>query len=289
MKDECNDPLGGIKTTQTRRTRDSFKSFISDLFSIYWRLSNMKKTQTVLIPATAIATIFGAAHADAAITEVANGFHTNGGSALDATAGGPYNITINAGASDFLIVGTSTELGGTTAYSVSFDGNVMDRVEDLHGNDLNQNNIFILDLSETTYTGGNATLSFTWTATAGGDLGVGWVSLDAGTLGVGESLDVVAKADSSAVAGSTVDLTTTTDTFNFVNFNHNKGANAVLSTNLTEVYRNASFGSNAGASGYEEGATAGTSTYSWGATNPRKGSAIAIGVVPEPGSLAQSI
>ena len=225
--------------------------------------------------------------AQGAIIKVNQGLHTQGGSATDGTNGGPYNITINAGASDFLIVGTSTELGGTTAYNVSYDGNAMTRVEDLHGNDLNQNSIFILDLTETSYTGGNATLSFTWTATAGGDLGVGWVSLDGGTLGAGESLDVVAKADSADVAGSsTVELTTTTDTFNFANFNHNKGSNAALSSNLTQIYRNSSFGSNAGAAGYEQGATAGTHTYSWAATNPRKGSAIAIGVVPEPATLA---
>jgi len=244
------------------------------------------KSKILLTATLASACLYGSA--DAAIVEVNNGSHTNGGSALDGTAGGPYNLTINAMASDFLIVGVSTELGGTSAYGITYDGNAMTQVN-LFGGDKNQNQIYILDLTTTSYTGGNATLSFTWTSTAGGDLGVGWVSIEEDSgLGAGESLAVVAQADSTSQTGSNVELVTTTDTFNFANFNHNRGANGALSANLQpgELYRNASFGSNAGAAAYHEGATAGTHNYTWAASNPRKGAAIAIGVVPEPGSLA---
>ncbi len=248
---------------------------------------NFPRVRTSVISAAVAAPLL-LASAHGAITLVSSGSHTQGNSSVDGTAGGPYNQTINAGASDFLIVGVSTELGGTSAYNVNYDGNAMTLVDGLLGGDLNQNKIYILDLTGTSYTGGNATLSFTWTATAGGDLGFGWVSLD-GDLGAGESLAVVAKDDSVGQTGSNVELVTTTDTFNFANFNHNRSnSNGALSSNLTEVYRSASFGSNAGAAGYEQGATAGTHTYTWAATNPRSGTAIAIGVVivPEPSSAA---
>jgi len=190
------------------------------------------------------------------ITVVRSGSHLDG--IIDAIAGGK-TITIDAGAADFLIVGTSTEFGTGDTFTATFAGNPMTLAI---GNGI-QSNLFYLDLTKTTYSGGNANLTFTWNYTTGGDLAVGWVSVD-GNLQAGQSivLHKTAFADSST---NTVSLATTVNgAFNFVNFNGNLGNDASApQPPLTEIYSDGSFGSNGGAAGYEGAVASGVNTYSW--------------------------
>jgi hypothetical protein len=242
----------------------------------------MKQTTNTrhIFPLTALAALaFAVPSADAAIVAVNDGSHLDG--SINATAGGK-TISINAGASaDMLIVGTSTEFGSGSSFTATYDGNAMTFAT---GNG-SQSNVFYLDLTGTSYTGGSANLTFAWDYTAGGDLGVGWVSID-GNLQTGESLELHSTGSSGGSA--TVDLTTTVDdTFNFVNFNGNRGNDgSTPQAPLTEIYSDGEFGSNAGAAGYEADVAAGTHTYSWNHNAVRRNDAIAISVVPEPSSAA---
>jgi len=190
------------------------------------------------------------------ISVLRSGSHMDG--IIDASAGGK-TITIDAGAADFLIVGTSTEFGTGDTFTATFAGNPMTLAI---GNGI-QSNLFYLDLTKTTYSGGNANLTFTWNYTTGGDLAVGWVSVD-GNLQAGQSivLHKTAFADSST---NTVSLVTTVDgAFNFVNFNGNMGNDgSAPQAPLTEIYSDGSFGSNAGAAGYEGAVDSVISNYSW--------------------------
>lgn len=194
----------------------------------------------------------------AAFSVVNSGSHIDG--SIDASAGGK-TIQIDAGAAaDLLVVGTSTEFGTGTigGWSVTYDGNPMTFAS---GNG-SQSNVFYLDLTGTSYSGGDADLVFAWDYTAGGDLGVGWVSTTV-VLDPGESVALHSTGDSG---GSTsVDLVTTVDdTFNFVNFNSNKiGGTDSVDPPLIEIYADSEFGSNGGGAGYESNVAAGTNTYSW--------------------------
>jgi len=151
-----------------------------------------------------------------------------------------------------------------------------------------QSNLFYLDLTETTYSGGNADLVFSWDYTAGGDLGVGWVSVDA-QLQPGESISLHSTGFSGG--SQSVDLVTDVDgTFNFVNFNGNKGPGTKVNAPLTPIYFSASFGSNAGGAGYEANVDAGTNTYSWNQSASRRIDAAAFAVVvPEPSTVALAV
>jgi hypothetical protein len=208
----------------------------------------------------------------AAFTIVQSGSHIDG--SIDAAAGGK-TITINAGAADLLVVGTSTEFGTGSSFIATYDGNSMT----LASGNGSQSNLFYLDLTQTSYTGGNASLTFTWDYTAGGDLSVGWVSVD-GNLQAGES---IALHNTAFSGGSTsVDLLTTVgDTFNFVNFNGNKGNNgSTPQAPLTVIYSDGSYGSNAGAAGYENNVVVpATHTYSWNHDVPRRIDAAAFAIV----------
>lgn len=203
---------------------------------------------------------------------------------IDASAG-TKTINVTAGAADLLVIGTSTEFGtGTVAgWSATYAGNTMSFVT----GDGIYSNIFYLDLSQTSYTGGSAALTLSWDYTAGGDLGIGWASARVdGGLGAGETIGV--HTDTRIGSETSIDLTTTVDeTFNFVNFNGNRGGTGNLTlTNLTEIYDEDRFGSNAGAAGYDIQSTAGTTSYSWNATDPRTIDAAAFVVVPEPSAAA---
>lgn len=227
----------------------------------------------------ALAMVVAVGSAEGAFLYVNHGSHIDG--SINASAGGK-TITINAGAADLLIVGTSTELGSGSSFTATFDGNAMT----LASGNGSASNLFYLDLTQTSYTGGNASLTFAWNYTAGGDLGVGWLSAKVdGGLQTGESIALHSTGSSGSAS---VNLVTTVDhTLNFVNFNANKGSGGTtLSGGLTKIYANGSFGSNAGAAGYENDVAAGTNTYSWNPQNPRRIDAAAFEIVPEPATLA---
>lgn len=215
----------------------------------------------------------GIVHAGS-ITKVNSGSSLDG--SIDASAGGK-TITVNAGGgADMLIVGTSTEFGAGSTFTATYDGNPMTWAT---GNK-SQSNLFYLDLTKTSYSGGNAPLAFSWNYTAGGDLGVGWVSVN-GNLQPKESITL---HNTGSSGGSTsVNLTTTkAGTFNFVNFNGNKGNNgSAPQAPLTEIYSDGSFGSNAGAAGYEADVDAGAHTYSWNHNNPRRNDAAAFSILSQ--------
>lgn len=197
-----------------------------------------------------------AAPSPTGINVVQSGSHIDG--IIAATAGGK-TITINAGAADFLIVGTSTEFGSGNTFTATFAGNPMSLAT---GNG-SQSNLFYLDLTQTTYSGGNANLTFTWNYTTGGDLAVGWVSVD-GNLQAGESIVLHTTAFAPSSTNTVSLVTTANDTFNFVTFNGNRGNDASApQAPLTEIYSDGDFGSNAGAAGYETTVGSGAFNYSW--------------------------
>ena len=206
------------------------------------------------------------------ISVVQSGSHIDG--IIDATAGGK-TITINAGAADFLIVGTSTEFGSGSTFTATFDGNPMT----LASGNGSQSNLFYLDLTQTTYSGGNANLTFTWNYTTGGDLAVGWVSVD-GNLQAGQSI-VLHKTAFAVSSTNTVSLVTTVDgTLNFVNFNGNRGSDgSAPQAPLTEIYSDGDFGSNAGAAGYQRAVSSGTYNYAWNHDALRRIDAAAFAIV----------
>lgn len=227
----------------------------------------------VPILSSALALAFTLTTAHASFTKVNHGKHKD--DVIDASAGGK-TITLDAGANaDLLIVGTSTELGNGSSFTVTYDGNPMTLAS---GNGV-QSNVFYLDLTGTTYAGGDADLVVSWNYTAGGDLGIGWVSVDAN---LGPSGSLTTPLAVSSASSASVDLTTTTNTFNFVNFNANKGDNFsnLVDAPLTELYSDGSFGSNAGGAGYQTNVAAGTHTYSWShapASTLRRIDAVAFG------------
>ncbi len=231
-----------------------------------------------------IASALTAHHAAAAIIAVNDG--NFGGSAPGATV--TQSVAVGAGA-DMLIVMTASELGGTITsdMTATYGGVPMN----LAVGNLTLSAIWYLDLATPGISGTNVVVNMSGYSTRNG-FAAGWVSID-GSLGVGESIAVQSTGTSSA-SSNTVNLTTTSETFNVVNFNGNEtlGTMTVNSPNPTVIYTDTDIGSARSAVAYEQPASAGLNTYQWtltGGTLPssyRRIDAAAFVVVPEPGPLA---
>lgn len=189
------------------------------------------------------------------ITAVNNG--TFGGSAPGATV--TESITVGVGA-DMLIVVTSAELGGTnpTPMAVTYGGVAMNQAV---GN-LTNSGIWYLDLATPGITGTNLAVDMSGYTSRNG-FAAGWVSID-GNLGTGESI-VLHSTGTSAAQSNTVDLTTTVETFNVVNFNGNNTNRAITvnSPNPTVIYTDTNIGSAESAAAYASAVAAGSHTYQW--------------------------
>ncbi|MBI1335468.1 MAG: hypothetical protein GC164_00735 [Phycisphaera sp.] len=211
-----------------------------------------------------------------------------GGSAPGATV--TQSISVGAGA-DMLIVMTSDELGGLTgnAMTVTYGGKAMN----LAVGNLTNSAIWYLDLSTPGISGTNVVVDMSGYGTRNG-FAAGWVSID-GNLGLNQAI-ALHNTGTSASQSNTVNLVTTVETFNVVNFNGNNTNRAITvnSPNPTVIYTDNNIGSAEGAAAYKGSVAAGTHTYQWtlsGLTPPaadyRRIDAAAFEVItiPEPATL----
>lgn len=220
-------------------------------------------------------------YANAAISTVGQGFFIEPSVATP----GALNIGIDAGSTaDMLIVGVGAELGPPEGNAIiaRYDGFFMP----LATGNFRHSSIFYLDLNQTSYSGGLATLSVIWDFQLGGSLGVSWVSIDA-DLQPGQSIELHSTASSEGVAS--VELVSTVDeTFNFVHFTANKSASSatiLLSENLSEIYSiEDNTGSARHAAGYDLAGSSGVNAYNWSVSSEqyRRIDAASFAIVPEP-------
>ena len=167
-----------------------------------------------------------------------------GGSAPGATV--TESIDVGAGA-DMLIVTTSSELGNP-----AHDGDLWRGGHESGRRKSRQTAaIWYLDLATPGISGTDVVVDLSSDGTRNG-FAAGWVSID-GNLGVGESI-TLHSTGTSAAQSNTVDLTTTVETFNVVNFNANNTSKAITvnSPNPTVIYTDNNIGSAEGAAAYVE-------------------------------------
>jgi len=158
---------------------------------------------------------------------------------------------------DMIIVAVSTERGNGDV-AVRYAGHTLSNAVDFV-----QAGIWYLDLTQTDYAGGSATLEidFSDVGTVNG-VGVGVVSVSAS--GAGIDLHATGTGESS------VNLTTTQEgAFNVVSFNANSSGTPSVNAPLTKVYASGNIGSAVGAAGYQANVSAGTHSYSWKANTKR--------------------
>jgi hypothetical protein len=244
-----------------------------------------KSCRFVAASATLIASALAAHPVCGSIVAVNDG--NFGGAAPPLSGIVTQSVTVGAGA-DMLIVMTAMELGGITSpMTVTYGGVSMN----LAVGNQDWSAIWYLDLATPGITGTNVVVDMSGYGVRNG-FAAGWVSID-GNLGVGESIALQSTGTSSP-SSNTVDLTTTSETFNVVNFNGNQatGTVTVNSPNPEVIYTDTNIGSARSAAAYEEAAVAGLNTYQWTLTDGslpvdyRRIDAAAFVVVPEPGPLA---
>jgi hypothetical protein len=160
-----------------------------------------------------------------------------------------------------LVVALSSEKSAGT-YSVTYDGYPLDEAV-LGGHA----DIWYLDLTTNSYTGGSADLviDYTGISTVNG-VGIGVASINAG----GQSIQLHTAASSAANTNAVTLTTTEYGAFTMVCFNANGSGSPVVDSPLTAIYESGDIGSAQGAAGYEEDVAAGTNVYSWTTGNARK-------------------
>jgi Pectate lyase superfamily protein len=178
------------------------------------------------------------------------------GGATPIPASYTQSVTVGAGA-DMLIVMTSSEFG-SGGMTVSYGGVPMNLAV---GNKANSA-IWHLDLSTPGISGTDVVVDLSNSGARNG-FAAGWVSIDA-NLGPDQSI-VLHSTGTSASQSNTVDLITTVQTFNVVNFNANNTSKGITvnSPNPTVIYTDTNIGSAEGAAAYAAEVAAGTSTYQW--------------------------
>jgi hypothetical protein len=248
----------------------------------------MKATTHILFLTAIAGLALAAGSAPGAIVAVNDG--NFGGSAPPASGIVTQSIAVGAGA-DMLIVMTASELGTGGPTTVSYGGVAMN----LAVGNIAHSSIWYLDLSTPGISGTNVVVDMSAWGVRNGHAS-GWVSID-GNLGAGESIalhSTASRAEAPPVVDNSIDLVTTVETFNVVNFNgnHTSGTVAVNSPNPTVIYTDNNIGSARSAAAYDDQVAAGTSTYQWtltGGTLPddyRRIDAAAFEVIPEPSTLA---
>jgi hypothetical protein len=123
--------------------------------------------------------------------------------------------------------------------------------------------IWYLDLANPEISGSSVEVDMSGHTTRNG-FAAGWVSIG-GNLGAGESI-ALHSTGTSAAETNTVNLTTTVQTFNVVNFNGNNTGKAITvnSPNPSVIYTDTNIGSAEGAAAYDASAVAaGSHTYQW--------------------------
>lgn len=176
------------------------------------------------------------------------------------------SYSFDAGAvAEWLMVAISTERSTEALYSVSYDGHALTpALESV------QAGIWFVDLRQTSYSGGAATLvvDFSGVATVNG-VAIGAVSVEAN----GYDLEVHATASGAESANL---VTTVDETFQLASFNANRSGSPTVHSPLTTVYASGNIGSAQGAAGYQTGALAGNHDCGWSTSDKRKAVAAAF-------------
>lgn len=246
----------------------------------------MKPTKLLCVASFALAC--SATLSEAAISVVntlsANRTLANGG-ALD-SGGQSFDLSFNAGATaDAVLVSLSSESNATAGQvSMSYAGFAFTPVIDHLGS---QPSIWLLNLSDTTYTSGAATLTLNLTdVDVANGYGLGIVSVTTGDALL-KNLAVHATNTTSSPIGNTSGLTVglTTTAESFVIAGHRVNANSgTITANapMTQIYGD-QIGSSLGAAGYQASVAAGSPSFSFSSPDQaRNSSAAAFVAVPEP-------
>jgi methionine-rich copper-binding protein CopC len=180
-----------------------------------------------------------------------------------------------------LVVAYASELGGAVAgasVDITYDGFALTRAN-TGGGFLAE--IYYLDLSTTSYTGGAADLVVDLSDYSfRNGLGIGVVSISAG----GQPILLHTTADGGGGTQSVTLTTTAASAFAVAGFNSNNGGGTpapAVSSPLTQIYASNNIGSARGAAGYESSIAAGDHTYTWTLpdTNPEPRRVVAAAFV----------
>jgi len=219
--------------------------------------------------------------ADAAIMAVNQG--KIGGSNPGATKKSSGNISV--GVADMLIVMVVHEVGGGGPTKVTYGG--IDLTDALAEDNMTTagadttGSIWYIDLSTPGITGNTLEVDMSSWGTVNGHAS-GWVSVD-GNLGVGESIALHTTASISQAPpalDNTISITTTTETFNVVNFNGNAGGTVTVNKPTSSIggvdndgddviYSDVDIGSARSAAGWEEAVASGDEQLFLGTRQPR--------------------
>jgi len=243
------------------------------------RASNVRRTLCVAAVAT-MALLVGAS-AEADIIKVQSGYFGGGDPGDPPSVTVTQSVTVGASA-DMLVLMTSSELGSGSV-TATYGGVPMTHAV----GDGKYSDIFYLDLSVGGFA--NTNIAVTLTSANINGFAAGWVSIN-GNLGAGEKIKLHSTG-TSAASNNTVNITTSVETFNVVNFNGNN-RNVGITVNSpkpTVIYTDTDIGSAEGVAAYTNMVAAGTSTYQWtitGKTPPhadyRRIDAAAFAVVAPP-------
>lgn len=241
----------------------------------------MKPTKLLCIASFTFAC--SATLSEAAITVVGTSTGLTNTVRSSASGGSSYNVSFNAGATaDAIVLSLSTESNAAAdQVSITYAGFAFTPVIDQIGN---QPSVWLLNLSDTTYTSGTATLTLDLTGvTTANGYGLGFVSV-ATNDALNTRLGVHA-SNTSAVDNAGVSLTTTVESFAIAGHYSNWSTDttgATASAPMTQLY-GAFIGSAKGAAGYRASLAAGTSSFSFGSTGASdRASAAAFVAIPEP-------
>ena len=203
----------------------------------------------------------------------------NTGDFLQVNPGVTETRPFDAGAdATFLIVAISSEKSGEASYGVSYGSNDLELA--IAGGAGSGADIWYLDLSATSYAGGDADLVVDQTGilTRNG-LGVGMVSITAGA----QPIELHATAKSLAGSHDEVTLTTTAaSSFVVASFNSNNTSGVPapsVDSPLNQIYASSNIGSARGAAGYQSSVAAGSNTYSWTVPDGARSSVAAAFVI----------
>lgn len=236
----------------------------------------MKPTKFLLLASFTLAC--SATLSEAAITVVSTSTGLANTVLAGASGGSSFNVSFNAGAAaDAIVLSLSSESNATTGQvSITYAGFAFTPVIDHVGS---QPSVWLLNLDDTTYTSGTATLTLNLTGvTTANGYGLGFVSV-ATNDALNTRLGVHA---SNTSATRTVGLTTTLESFVIAGHraNQNTGA-ASANAPMTQIY-GAQIGSSQGAAGYQASVAAGSPSYSFTSQASVAYNSSAAAFVPNP-------
>ena len=244
---------------------ETIRSFPARVFS---RLSSLRVSARRSLWQTRLASMFGSLLTASTLPSSAKIGVANSHSLHGTTSASTYTKSFNADATaDKLIISASYEgVPHNSALTTIYNGEALTKVPGRLGN--RNEGIWHLDLATPGISWTNVVVDLRNISTLNG-LAAGWVPID-GNLAADPS-NILHRMGTCASQSNTVDLKTTGETFNLVNFNGNNknGTVAVDAPNPMVICTDADIGSARRAAAYDGKAAAGTtSTF----THPQNGS-----------------